>query len=189
MFADRKKPLRMKDFDKTSRELAEVSVTALITTDRFMIREFMERDRAEFVACHQDPQFSKFHLDDERGIAHASAVFDLFLAWQREEPRQNYQFAIALINEADAYAGNVGARMQGLPVGHAELGVELIPSCWRQGAATEIMESFLPWAIRVLNIHSFIAEIAVANEAAESLARKLGLRTVGYAEKRIWKST
>lgn len=160
----------------------------VMTTERFTVREFAEHDRDAFIACHLDPEFARFHLERERGAEHASSVFDLFIAWQREAPRRNYQFAIVAREDPDRYVGNVGVRTQGLMTGQAELGIELIPSCWGKGAATEIMEAVLPWAVRTLNVESFIAETAIDNMAARRLAETAGLRLHREGEKWIWLS-
>jgi RimJ/RimL family protein N-acetyltransferase len=165
-----------------------MSGSTLIDTLRFTVREFTEHDREAFIACHLDAEFSQFHLESERGTAHASAVFDHFLIWQREKPRQNYQFAIAPREDPGAYIGNVGVRTAGLVPGEAELGVELIPSCWSKGAAFEIMEAVLPWATRRLSLTSFVAETAVDNAAARRLAQRIGLYLYHEGEKCIWRS-
>ncbi|VDS09830.1 anhydro-N-acetylmuramic acid kinase [Paracoccus haematequi] len=165
-----------------------MSIAGLMTTDRFMVREFTEHDREAFIACHMDPEFSRFHLESERGAAHASSVFDLFLLWQREEPRLNYQLAVAPRDDPKTYLGNVGVRMGGLAPGQADLGIELISSCWGNGAATEIMAAILPWATRRFGLTTFIAETAIENAAAEQLARKTGLRQFSMGEKRMWRS-
>lgn len=165
-----------------------MSGSTLIKTARFTVREFTEHDREAFIACHLDPKFSQFHLESERGAAHASAVFDLFLIWQREEPRKNHQFAIAPNEDPRAYIGNVGVRTGEMVPGEAELGVELISSYWGNGAATEIMEAVVPWAARRLNLTSFVAETAVDNVAAQRLAQKVGLHLHHEGEKCTWRS-
>lgn len=159
---------------------------ALITTPRFILREFAEHDRNAFVGSHMDPKFSLYHLDSERGAEHASAVFDLFLAWRAERPRRNIQLAVIRRGDAGNYVGNVGARTENQPTGRAELGIELLPSYWGRGVATEIMEAFLPWSKRRLKIVSFAAETVPGNSAAEHLARKAGLRSVRQASKTAW---
>ncbi|HEV7433747.1 MAG TPA: GNAT family N-acetyltransferase [Pseudorhizobium sp.] len=164
-----------------------MSMRELITTDRYLIREFTARDRASFIDCHMDPEFSRYHLESERSMARATAVFDLFLLWQRQEPRLNHQFAIAPRDDPQAYLGNVGVRTEGLAPGQAELGIELIPSCWGNGVATEILEVILPWSTRRLALTSFIAETAIGNAAAEHLARRFGLCQCSVGEKRMWR--
>ncbi|GLT11993.1 GNAT family N-acetyltransferase [Sulfitobacter porphyrae] len=129
-------------------------IADILTPARFLVREFAEHDRNAFIACHLDPAFLLFHLERERGAEHASHVFDLFLAWQGDAPRQNHQYAIAPRDVPDGYVGNVGIRAQGLEPGQAELGIELIPSWWGKRAATEIMEVVLPWAARTLRVES-----------------------------------
>jgi len=160
----------------------------IFITERFRIREFTEDDREPFVACHLDPVFSSHHLEHERGGAHASSVFDAFLAWQVEQPRENYQFAVASRDDPTGYVGNVGLRTRGLPPGEGELGVELIPAWWRQGAASEVMRSFVTWARDSLEIRTFVAETMPGNIAANRLAEAVGLTPTRQAGKRHWSS-
>lgn len=160
----------------------------ILVTDRFRLREFEEGDRAAFLACHADPQFAGFHSDEERRPDHLSSVFDLFLAWPAERPRRNFQFAIAPRDTPGGYAGNVGLRLEGLPPGEGELGIELIPAWWRCGAASEILRAVLPWARAAHGIDRFIARTAPGNPAAERLAMGAGLHLVGQDGKRHWRS-
>ncbi|MCO5070759.1 MAG: GNAT family N-acetyltransferase [Rhizobiaceae bacterium] len=160
----------------------------IFTTERFRIREFTEDDREPFVACHFDPVFSSHHLEHERGGAHASSVFDAFLTWQVEQPRENYQFAVTSRDDPTGYVGNVGLRTRGLPSGEGELGIELIPAWWRQGAASEIMRSFVAWAQDSLGIRTFVAETVPENVAANRLAEAVGMIATRQTEKRHWSS-
>ncbi|MEQ8294749.1 MAG: GNAT family N-acetyltransferase [Roseovarius sp.] len=163
-------------------------VSRILRTDRFCIREIREGDRGAFLDCHADPRFAAFHRDEERRPGHLSSVFDLFLTWQAETPRRNFQFAIAPLDAPEGYAGNVGLRMAGLPPGEGELGIELIPAWWRRGVGTEVLRVILPWARDTHAIDTFIADTAPGNLAAERLAGAAGLRVVTQDGKRHWRS-
>ncbi|MDM8168229.1 GNAT family N-acetyltransferase [Roseovarius sp.] len=158
----------------------------IFTTGRFRVREFTRDDREPFIACHLDPVFSRHHLEHERGRAHASAVFDAFLAWQADHPRANFQFAIAPRDDPAGYIGNVGLRTDGLRPGEGELGIEVSPAWWRRGAASEVMRSLVPWARETLRIRTFTAETMPGNRAATRLAEKVGLVPTGQTGKRRW---
>jgi len=164
-----------------------MSGSLIFKTERFCVSEFRESDRGAFLACHRDPTFSRFHQPDERSEKHLSAVFDLFLAWQRQDPRQNFQFAISKTDNDDGYVGNTGFRTSGLAAGACELGIELIPDVWHSGAATEILRAFLPWVRANHGIDTFIAETAPGNSAAERLATAFGMRATGQEAKRYWR--
>lgn len=163
-----------------------MSGAELITTARFTIREFTEHDRDSFVACHLDPVFSRYHLEHERGRGHASSVFNAFLAWQVEQPRKNYQFAVTSRDDPTGYVGSVGLRTRGLPPGEGELGIELVPAWWRQSAGSEVMRSFITWARDSLEIRIFVAETMPRNIAANRLAEVVGMTTTRQAGKRHW---
>lgn len=159
----------------------------ILRTSRFSLREFTEDDRDAFIASHQAPLFARFHQPHEREVAHLSSVFDLFLAWQSETPRRNYQLAIATREAEAGYIGNVGLRMQGMAEGEGEIGIELRPDYWGRGAAREVTRAFLEWARDRDLVRTLTAETAPGNVAAERLAATAGLRLVGQAGKRQWR--
>lgn len=159
----------------------------IFKTKRFCVREFCESDREAFLACHRDPMFARFHQPHERGEKHLATVFDLFLEWQRQGPRQNFQFAISKTDDEAGYVGNTGFRTSGLAAGECELGIELVPALWHCGAATEILRAFVPWVRDKHAIDTFIAETAPGNVAAERLAEASGMRVTGQGAKRHWR--
>jgi RimJ/RimL family protein N-acetyltransferase len=160
----------------------------VLKSRRFCLREFTDADRAAFLACHANPQFAAHHESSELQLDHLGAVFDLFLGWRDERSRRNFQFVIAPLGDPDHYIGNVGVRTEGLPPGHGELGIELVPSWWRRGAATEVMGIVVPWARRVHGVGVHTAATVPGNTGAERLARNAGLQVIEDSRKTRWRT-
>jgi hypothetical protein len=54
------------------------------------LRDFDPADRAAFVEYQMDSRYcSLYDLNDDR--TRAKELFDLFLEWQMQEPRRNFQ--------------------------------------------------------------------------------------------------
>ncbi len=73
----------------------------LLHTSRFALRDFLEKDRAAFLACQMDPWYRRLY---DLGEAHERQVhdlFDLFVSWQREEPRLNVQIGVSSGGQGD----------------------------------------------------------------------------------------
>jgi RimJ/RimL family protein N-acetyltransferase len=158
-----------------------------IKTGRFLLREICEADRTAFLACQADASFSRFHSAAEHAASLDGRVFDLFLRWRAERPRRNVQLAVATRSTPSGYLGTVGLRTEGHGPADGEIGIELVPRLWGQGAATEILRAFIPWARVELGVSRLVAETAPGNLAAERLAAAAGLRIVGEDGKRHWR--
>jgi RimJ/RimL family protein N-acetyltransferase len=157
-----------------------------LETRRFILREFCESDRAPFLECHADPAFARFHTDAERREGHAETVFNLFLAWQTEQPRKNVQLAISK-GAQPIYLGNVGLRTEGFAPGAGEIGIELVKKLWGTGAADEVLQTFFGWVRRAMRLTLITAETAPGNRAAERIAETAGLQMVEEDCKRHWR--
>lgn len=160
----------------------------VLETQHFLLREFSLEDRAQLVACHADPEFRRFHTGTALEPGHADVIAAVFLSWQNDQPRQNFQFSIAPLDKPDSYCGNIGVRARGHPPGQAEIGLELLPLFWGRGAGTQLMQAFLPWATRTLGIRRFVADSAAGNVAAARIAARAGLRMSRQGDTLLWSS-
>jgi [ribosomal protein S5]-alanine N-acetyltransferase len=65
-----------------------------IVTDRFVFRDFVEKDSPAFAAYHADPRSLDLYGDEPAKPGHARELLELFKSWAEERPRRNYQLAI-----------------------------------------------------------------------------------------------
>jgi RimJ/RimL family protein N-acetyltransferase len=161
-----------------------------ILTPRFILREYRPADREAFVAYQTAPAFTLFHREDELGADLAHAVFDLFLEWPKQQPRLNFQLAIAPRDDEDHLIGSCGVRMERCAEGEAVFGVELARAYWgRYRYAEEASSALIDWAFQHLPLRALVADTAPDNLAVARLARAAGFvqAQVAEGEKQGWR--
>ena len=146
----------------------------LIQTPRFVLRDLQEMDRASFIAYQMDPRYRRLYdfgnADDQR----AQALFDLFIAWQRENPRQNFQVGI-FERDKGRLCGCAGLRRAGRDEGSAVLGIELTPDDWgRYRLVIEVASALIEHGFRDLGLRTIVGHSASGNRRVERLARWFG---------------
>lgn len=62
-----------------------------IQMSRLLLGDFEEPDRHVFVAFQMDPRYLRLYDFPASDVQRAHKRFDLFLQWQRQEPRLNLQ--------------------------------------------------------------------------------------------------
>lgn len=144
-----------------------------ICTRRFVLRDYAEHDRTAFVAYQADPRMGAFAEPSD-----ADALFDRFLGWVAERPRQTLQLAVAE-RSTDELVGSAGLRWAASAADEAELGVELAPAHWgRHGAAVEVGRALLDVAFGALGLAAVTGVTVSANERIARLAGWFGAEPV-----------
>jgi ribosomal-protein-alanine N-acetyltransferase len=145
----------------------------LIGTSRITLRDLQVGDRDQFVAYQMDPRYLRLY-DLERDPARAEALFDLFIRWQTEEPRRNFQIGIF-----DAGSGNLcgvaGLRKSEDDSGGAVLGLELAPHEWgRYRIAFDTVACLIEHGFTALRLRRISGDTASGNKRIEKLALWFG---------------
>ena len=157
-----------------------------IATSRFVLRDFEPADRTAFLAYQADPRYRQLYDLDESHAQRASELFRLFLSWQREEPRRNYQLGI-FERTTGRLCGCAGLRQQGMNEGQAILGIELAPDQWgRYRLALEVMAALIAFGFRDLRLGLILGSTASGNRRVERLARWFGAEPVAEREGAGW---
>ena len=149
----------------------------IIRTTRLILRDFLERDRAAFVAYQMDRRYLRlydFGADDDR---RAHDLFDLFLSWQNE-PRENFQ--VGIVEKATGrLCGSAGLRLRGAAGGTAVLGIELTPDDWgRYRLAIEAAGALIDHGFAEFGLDRIVGDTASGNRRVERLARWFGASIV-----------
>ena len=122
-----------------------------ITTERLLLREFIDGDLPALVAYQADPRYAEF-WPEEAPLGHGRQLLDKFRGWATERPRHNYQLAVAQFNSPHELIGSCGLRGHGLDATTAEFGIELAPQSWGHGYATEAARAILDFGFRDLGL-------------------------------------
>jgi ribosomal-protein-alanine N-acetyltransferase len=158
----------------------------LIHTPRLALRDLLEPDRTAFVAYQMDPRYRRIYDFGDADEGRAHALFDLFLSWQREKPRQNFQVGVFEQNPA-RLCGCAGLRKAGQAQGAAVLGIELTPDHWgRYRFAIEVASALIEYGFQTLDLHTIIGVTASGNRRVEKLARWFGAEIIAHRDGPSW---
>lgn len=160
----------------------------LIDTPRFVLRDFAEPDRSAFIAYQMDPRYRRLYDYDEADERRAPELFDLFILWQREDPRHNFQLGI-FEQETGRLCGCAGLRKSGRADGIAVLGIELTPDDWgRYRLAIEVATALMEHGFGNLGLQLIMGDTASGNQRVEKLARWFGAEIVARRDGPAWMS-
>ena len=155
-------------------------------TERLLLREFTNEDAQAFFAYHADPRSAEFYAPEEAAPDHARELLLVFIRWASEQPRRNYQLALAELRTPRELVGCCGLRLEGLGAGTAAFGVELAPDCWGRGYASEAARALLGFGFRELKLAAVRGVSISANVRVAALAQRIGLVEVGMRPGSAW---
>ncbi len=151
---------------------------------RFHIRDFEAGDRDAFLSYQADPRYLALYGVNDSNSAHASALFDLFLQWQGQKPRTDFQLGIFDLKSGALY-GCVGLR--DVRRDHAVFGIELSPDQWGRFALVhDITEAMLDFGFGQLGLTRITGSTASGNSRVEKLARWFGASIIASREGPAW---
>jgi ribosomal-protein-alanine N-acetyltransferase len=163
---------------------------ASINRPRITLREFTESDRASFIQYQTDPRYLRLY-DFAPEAERPSQLFDLFLQWQDERPREKFQLGI-FDSRNGALLGSAGLRKAG--EGSAIFGIELAPGQWgRFRLAIDAASAMLDYGFGQLGLERIFGDTASGNRRIAKLARWFGAELVaerdgpGWMKARGWR--
>jgi ribosomal-protein-alanine N-acetyltransferase len=157
-----------------------------LTTSRFLLRDLVESDRAAFVAYQRDPRYLRLYDLDKADGSRVHDLFDLFISWQQDQPRRNYQLGI-FDQPLGRLCGVAGLRQAGQLEGTAVLGLELAPDNWgRYRLAIEAASALIEHGFHEIGLRTIIGSTASGNTRVEKLARWFGAEIVARRYGPAW---
>lgn len=150
----------------------------ILTTDRLVLRDFVESDWPAVLAYQNDPRYLRLYAWTERTPDDVRAFVGRFLDQQLETPRLKYQLAVVLRADGNLI-GNVGIRMPAADSHAAEIGYELDPQHWGRGYASEAARAIVRFGFQELHLHRISARCLAENTASARVLEKLGMRLEG----------
>ena len=149
-----------------------------LVTERLLLREFVEADWSAVLACQQDPRYLSYYPWTERTGADAKAFVEIFLGWQREEPRRRFQLAIEL-KDSGYLIGNCGIRRKPDNDWEADIGYELNPRHWGLGYATEAARALADFGFNELGLSRISSRCIAENAASARVLERLSFKLEG----------
>lgn len=149
-----------------------------LTTQRLVLREFMEQDFAAMLAYQSDARYLEYYPWTERRPEDVRRLLQLFLSYQQAQPRHKFQLAVTL--KADQrLIGSCGLRTEAVDARQGDLGYELAPQYWGQGYATEAARAMLEFGFAELKLHRIWSWCIAANLPSARVLERLGMRQEG----------
>jgi ribosomal-protein-alanine N-acetyltransferase len=153
--------------------------------DRVRLREFGGEDAADFESYHTDPRFLRFYGPEARDREHLRSLVERFISWAGEEPRRNYQLAIA-DSTTGQLIGCCGLRTAGLPEKCADFGLELSVDRWGRGLGTEASRLLLAFGFGSLGLEEVRATAVTENTRVARLVEDLRFSEAGRRRGDDW---
>lgn len=157
-----------------------------IITTRLLLRDYVVDDAPAFLAYQADPRARQFYDPAQSQPAQLQALVPLFVQWAEEVPRLNWQLAIVTRQAPATLIGSVGLRRRRTAPEVAEFGLELAPSHWGRGYATEAAEAILSFGFTTLLVTAVRGATVSANARVTRLVQRLGFRRVAEEEGSEW---
>jgi RimJ/RimL family protein N-acetyltransferase len=147
----------------------------MIETDRLILRNWQDSDRAPFIAMNQDPAV-RAHLGPIQTAEETNAAIDRLMAIA---DTHGHTFWAMERREDSEFLGFCGLKIapEGIPGidGAIEIGWRLRSDMWRRGYAREAAIASLAWAWRHLDVDRVIAITTPANINSWGLMERLGM--------------
>jgi [ribosomal protein S5]-alanine N-acetyltransferase len=157
----------------------------ILTTDRLLLREFAENDWPAVLAYQSDPRYLRLYHWTERSAEDVQTFVQMFIGYQREQPRYRFQIAIVLRAEG-RLIGNCGVRKKSPDALEADMGYEIAPPYWGQGYATEAARAILAFGFDELKLHRISATCLADNLASARVLEKIGMGLEGRLRENDW---
>lgn len=150
-----------------------------LTTKRFILREFREKDWPAVHEYASDPEVVRYLSWGPNTEQDTGGFVRRAIARQREQSRQNYEFAVVLKAE-DKLVGHCGIGMSDAPH-HKEGSIYYFfnSAYWGRGYATEAVNALLEFAFFQLRLHRIFATCDPENGASASVLKKAGMQREG----------
>jgi RimJ/RimL family protein N-acetyltransferase len=145
-----------------------------ISTDRLLMRRWLESDREPFAALNGDPETMRF-FPQTLDRAASDALVDFI---ESRFEAQGFGLWALEITESGEFIGFTGLNPMpdGLPgAGGLEVGWRLAEPAWHHGYATEAAKAALGVAFDGLGLGEIWSMTAVLNEPSKAVMRRLGM--------------
>jgi RimJ/RimL family protein N-acetyltransferase len=153
----------------------------ILTTERLILRDFVESDWEAVLAYQQDPLYLRYYEWTSRTGEEVREFIQMFLDHQKQIPRIKFQFAVTLKSHGQLI-GNCGVRRNSLETPEADMGYELDPRYWGRGYATEAARAVMGFGFSRLNVRRISAWCVAENVGSARVLEKLGMELKGRVQ-------
>lgn len=155
-----------------------------LTTERFILREFMEEDWVQVHAYCSDGEVTRYTYWGPNTEEETRQFVDAAIRSQFELPRTTYEMVIVASSSGEVL-GNCCLKVE---KSNAELGYNISKAHWGQGIATEVARSVLEFGFRELKLHRIYATCRPENTGSYRVMEKIGMTREGHLREHFKKN-
>ncbi|WP_261817553.1 GNAT family N-acetyltransferase [Vibrio gallicus] len=155
----------------------------ILTTTRFVVRPFQEKDLAAFARYRANDEVTKYQSWSDYSIDDAMSLFKRMDYSRFGENDSWWQLAIASQNEDDL-VGDIAVHF--VDEDQIEIGFTVAPDYQRQQVAFEAVSRFVEYVFTDLKRHRITATTDTLNQASYKLLEKLGFRREAHFVQNIF---
>jgi ribosomal-protein-alanine N-acetyltransferase len=160
-----------------------------LNTKRLILRDFVSEDAERLAECRTDERYWRYYDRPADVAAQAREHVEMFVAWQKAQPRAHFQLAITL-KTTGMLIGDCGLRVRdqvsyGAEASEADIGYELDPAYWGNGYATEAARRIVDFGFRELGLRRVWTYCVADNAESWRVMERLGMRREGRLESNV----
>jgi ribosomal-protein-alanine N-acetyltransferase len=156
-----------------------------ISTERLILRDFVESDWAAVHVYAVDPEVVRFMPWGPNEEATTRSYIASVLNSQRASPRRSFELAVTL--RADGrLVGGCGFHASDMYHREGWIGYVLNRDSWGQGYATEAARALLAFGFDHFELHRIYATCDPHNHGSAHVLEKLGMRREGHLRENKW---
>ncbi len=147
----------------------------MLTTDRLILRQWREEDKAPFAAMNADKDVMRF-FPSVQTRKHSDSAVDRFYTHIEDH---GFGFWAAELRESGRFVGMIGLQHASAVVPCApavEIGWRLDKSVWGQGLAPEGASAALAYGFSALAVTEIVSFTAAINTPSARVMEKIGMQ-------------
>nr|MDO8099181.1 GNAT family protein [Candidatus Njordarchaeota archaeon] len=156
-----------------------------IATEHLKLREF---DQDDWVSVHKyasDSEVVRYMTWGPNSKEDTRNFVLQAIAYQREQPRKNFDLAI-ILKEDDTLIDGCSIRVSDPDNREGWVGYLLRRQYWRRGYATEATKALLAFGFNQLHLHRIYAICDTENAPSIRVLQKMGMRREGLLREHKW---
>lgn len=155
-----------------------------LTTDRLVLREFIESDWQAVHEYASDPEVVRYLTWGPNTEKDSRGFIQRAISYQQENPPRNHEFAVILKKE-NRLIGSFGLHVSNPEYREGWIGYCFNRYFWGKGYATETARAVLEYGFCHLKLHRTFATCNPENTASARVLEKIGMQQEGYLRENL----
>lgn len=156
-----------------------------LRSDRLVLREFRENDRAAVHEYASDLEVVRYMPFGPNTDEQTAEFIQRSMANREEDPRRSFELAVTLAGDG-RLIGGCGIRASSPQHSSGDMGYCLRRDAWGRGYATEAGRLLVDFGFDTLGLHRIWATCDVDNAASARVLEKLGMKREGEMREDSW---